>query len=357
MTRFENDYLEGCFPEILERLSTSNMEQTPGYGNDPHCETAKNMIRNLCGDPEASVHFLVGGTQTNKIVIGSILKPFQGVISADSGHINVHETGAIEQSGHKVLAIPATDGKISADAIGRMMEEHESDPAREHTVQPALVYISFPTELGTIYSKAELTAIHECCKRYDIPLFIDGARLGYGLAAEGCDLTIKDIAALADVFYIGGTKQGALFGEAVVFPNPHSSDSVRTTIESADKDFRYHLKQNGGMLAKGRALGIQFETLLGSDLYFNAARKADSLALRIRDAFVAKGREMFVDSPTNQQFAILADGDIERLQNLGFGFEITRHLGNGRTAVRFCTSWATTEESVAALENAIGALL
>lgn len=339
--QFQCDYNEGAHPRILQALTDTNLVQTPGYGEDCYCDEAKAIIRDICGQPEADVHFLVGGTQTNATVISSILKPYQGVLCASSGHINVHETGAIEHSGHKVLSLPATDGKISGQQICAAMSSHLAEDGPEHMVQPGMVYISFPTEIGTIYSKEELTAIRQACDRYGIPLFIDGARLGYGLMSVACDLTIKDIAAIADVFYIGGTKQGALFGEAVVICR-----------EDLKKDFRYYIKQGGGMLAKGRLLGIQFMELLRDGLYFTLAAKADSQAMRIRDAFKSKGYSFLVDSPTNQQFPILSKDDVRRLEN-DFVFSIWQMTDSSHIAVRFCTSWATQDSSVDRLIDSI----
>ena len=289
MIQFQCDYSEGAHPRIIERLSTTNMEQTVGYGEDHYCEEARGLIRTACGREDADVHFLVGGTQTNTTVISSILRPYQGVVCADTGHINVHETGAIEHGGHKVLAIPSENGKLSASSLASFIDGHFSEDGPEHTVQPGMVYISFTTESGTIYSRAELMELKDVCSSRSLPLFIDGARLGYGLASEGCDVTLKDIAATADVFYIGGTKQGALFGEAVVI-----------TDSRLKKDFRYCIKQNGGMLAKGRLLGIQFMTLFEDDLYLRLSRHAVTQALRIRDAFRKKGIDFLEESPSNQ---------------------------------------------------------
>lgn len=337
MISFDSDYLEGCLPEILEAFQKTNYEQTPGYGEDDFCAEARELVKKACEAPEADVHFLVGGTQTNATVIASLLKPYQGVICADTGHINVHETGAVEHTGHKVLAIPNTDGKISAAQIREVLDAHYSDPCAEHTVQPAMVYISFPTELGTIYSKEEMRAISKVCRVAGIPLFVDGARLGYGLASPGCDLTLPDIASLADVFYIGGTKQGALFGECIVFRNSLLS-----------KDFRYSIKQNGGMLAKGRLLGIQFAELFRDGLYFRAAKHAVELAQLLKSSLKEKGYSFLVDSPSNQQFPVLKNDDVARLHEL-FGFEDWTKIDGEHTAVRFCTSWATTREAVDAL--------
>lgn len=344
MYRFESDYLEGCHPSILEKLQKSNFEQCLGYGEDPHCERAAEMIRCACSCPEAKVHFLVGGTQTNATVISSILRPYQGVLCSDAGHIAVHETGAIEHSGHKVLTLPASEGKISAAQIDSAVKAHYDDFSREHMVQPAMVYISFPTEYGTIYSKEELMDIKSVCSKWELPLFIDGARLGYGLESSDCRLLLKDIAAIADVFYIGGTKQGALFGEAAVFPN----------IKLAN-EFRYNIKQNGGMLAKGRLLGIQFEALFEDGLYFRLARKADRQAEELTAAFQAKGIEMLVKGSTNQIFPVLTHSQIAMLSE-NFGFEKWQSVDDEHDAVRFCTSWATTDEAIAELKAAISQL-
>ena len=341
MIQFQCDYNEGAHPRILERLVETNFEQTVGYGEDHYCSAAAELIKKTCGRGDAAVHFLVGGTQTNTTVISSILRPHQGVLCVKSGHINVHETGAIEHSGHKVLALEGTDGLLSAESIRCAMEEHLAEDGPEHTVQPGMVYISFSSEVGTIYNLAQLEAISSVCREYGLPLFVDGARMGYGLSSDGCDVTLKDIARLADVFYIGGTKQGALFGEAVVITN-----------DSLKKDFRYFIKQNGGMLAKGRLLGIQFMTLFEDGLYFDLSDHAVSLALRIRDAFAAKGYAFLVKSPSNQQFPILPNDVMERL-SADFKFSVWQKVDDNHTAVRFCTSWATKPEAVDALLAAI----
>ena len=338
---FYSDYLEGAHPAILEALRRSNFEQTPGYGEDAHCAAAASLIRKACGRPEVDVHFLTGGTQTNATVIASILKPYQGVLCADSGHINVHETGAVEHGGHKVLALPAEDGKISAAQVREAIEGHRADANHEHMVMPGAVYISFPTELGTLYSKEELEDLHSVCSGLGVPLFIDGARLGYGLTSAECGLRLEDIASLADIFYIGGTKQGALFGEAVVICNP-----------SLKADFRYSIKQNGGMLAKGRLLGIQFETLFTDGLYFEIARHANVQAARIRDAAREAGIPLFGGSSTNQVFLTLPDEALPRLDAL-IGFEFWQRYDDSRSVIRICTSWATPDSSV---EILIGAL-
>lgn len=338
---FYSDYLEGAHQRILDVLRATNMEQTPGYGEDRYCDEARALVREACGAPDADIHFLVGGTQTNATVISSVLRPYQGVLCADSGHIAVHETGAVEHGGHKVLPLPATDGKISAGQVREAVSRHRSDPSFEHTVQPGMVYISFPTELGTIYSRCELEDISAACRECSIPLFIDGARLGYGLTCGECELDLKDFARLADVFYIGGTKQGALFGEAVVICN-----------KALKECFRYNIKQNGGMLAKGRLLGIQFAELFRDGLYFDIARNANRQAGRIRAALKEKGYSLYGSSPTNQIFVIVSDA---RMKSLGekIGFEFWEKLEDGNSVIRICTSWCTTDEAVDIL---IGAL-
>lgn len=337
MIRFESDYTEGAHQRILEALVETNMEQTKGYGEDPHCEHARELIKKACGNEKLAVHFLVGGTQTNTTVISSILRPYQGVISAVTGHINCHETGAIEATGHKVLSLASEDGKISANQVRECYEEHWADSSHEHVVQPGMVYISQPTENGTTYDKEELTELYNVCKELELPLFIDGARLGYALAQEDTDLNLKDIAANCDVFYIGGTKVGALFGEAVVISD-----------EAIKKDFRYHIKLRGGMLAKGRLLGIQFETLFTENLYEEISTHAVRLAMRIRDAFEKKGYSFLYDSKTNQQFPILP---VRFLEYLGekYSYNFWSKVDENHHAVRFCTSWATKEENVEAL--------
>jgi len=334
MIRFECDYAEGAHPLILEKLMETNFEQTKGYGEDEHCENARNMIRKLCDCKSADVHFLTGGTQTNRTVISAVLRPHQGVLTAATGHINVHETGAIEASGHKVLALPQREGKITASQVENAVIRHREDPNHEHAVQPGMVYISNPTEYGTIYHRQEFEDLSEVCRRLGLMLFMDGARLGYGLSAAGNDVTMGDISRLCDIFYIGGTKVGALFGEAVVITN-----------DLLKKDFRYFIKQNGGMLAKGRLLGIQFETLMSDGLYFQISAHAVAMALKIRDAFRAAGVKFLYESPTNQQFPILTDKQIEDLSGK-YAFEIWERINADKAAVRFCTSWATQEKDV-----------
>lgn len=344
MYQFQCDYNEGAHPRILDRMVQTNFEQTVGYGEDHYCRMAADLIRKACGAPDADVHFMVGGTQTNATVISSILRPYQGVICAETGHINVHETGAIEHGGHKVLAVEACDGLLSAESVQRVIDMHNSEDGPEHTVQPGMVYISFSSETGTVYSLAQLEAISDVCRRNHLPLFIDGARMGYGLASEGCDVILNDIARLSDVFYIGGTKQGALFGEAVVIVN-----------DALKKDFRYCIKQNGGMLAKGRLLGIQFMTLFEDGLYQELSEHAVRQALRIRDVFESKGFGFLVQSPSNQQFPILPDDVAEALSS-EFMFSVWHKVDESHTAVRFCTSWATRPEAVDALIEAVMSL-
>lgn len=344
MIHFECDYTQGAHPKIIEMLAETNMEQTTGYGEDGHCERARQMILEKCRNKDAYVQFLVGGTQANTTVIAAALRPWQGVISADTGHINVHETGAIEATGHKVIALSNKDGKIAAEQIDACCREHFSAGNAEHMVQPGMVYVSNPTEYGTLYTKTELESIRKVCRKYDLILFVDGARMAYGLGAEENDLTLADYAAISDVFYIGGTKAGALFGEAVVI-----------TDERLKKDFRYMIKRQGGMLAKGRLLGIQYEVLMEDDLYTELGRHANVLAAKIKEAFLKKGYESYMDSVTNQQFFILPLADLEKLgEKYSYSFE--RNTDATHALVRFCTSWATTEEQVNELLLDVAAL-
>lgn len=334
MILFNNDYAEGAHPKVMERLLQTNMEQTVGYGEDAYCEAAREKVRKACQAPDADVHFLVGGTQTNMTVISAALRPHQGAVCVQTGHINVHETGAVEATGHKVLALEGTDGKIKASQVQEMWKEHWADGAHEHIVQPKLVYISHPTELGTLYTKQELTDLRAVCDACGMYLFLDGARLAYGLAAEGTDVTLADIAALTDVFYIGGTKSGALFGECVVIK--------RREIK---EDFRYMIKQKGGMLAKGRLLGVQFDTLFDGDLYMEMGRHADRLAMKLKNGLKEKGYRFYIDSITNQQFVIV---DNEKLQEIEKNFVVNyeKRLDENHMVIRICTSWATKEENV-----------
>ena len=341
MIYFNNDYAEGCHSQVLQRLTETNMVQTPGYGCDSYCAAAADKIRALCGREDLGIHFLGGGTQTNLTVIDGALRPHQGVLCAESGHIHVHETGAVEATGHKVLTLPSDDGKISAEQIRNAVVAHRADEAFEHMVQPKMVYISNPTELGTLYSLKELTNISRLCRDLGLYLFLDGARLGYGLTARDNDVTLKDLARLCDVFYIGGTKVGALFGEAVVISNPALAE-----------DFRYLIKQHGGMLAKGRLLGVQFDALFTDDLYFRIARHANVLADQIRDTLAELNYPLLVPGSTNQIFAVLPDTLLEQLSKQ-FSFSEQQRIDENHRAVRFCTSWATTEAQVQALCDAL----
>lgn len=337
MILFHNDYSEGCHEKILQKMIETNMEQTDGYGCDPYCMSAADKIRKLCKDDSLAIHFLVGGTQTNLTVIDAALKPYQAAIGAVSAHINVHETGAVEATGHKVLGLPSADGKITAQQVDDVIREHRSSDSFEHMVQPKLVYISNPTELGTIYSLKELEALSACCKKNGLYLFLDGARLGYGLSAARNDVTLADLAKLCDVFYIGGTKGGALFGEAVVIRNP-----------AIKEDFRYLIKQHGAMLAKGRLLGLQFDVLMSDNLYFDLGAHADRMADKIRDTLDHLGYSYLVPGVTNQIFPIMPDAVLDELAKT-FTFTLQQRIDSSSCAVRFCTSWATKEENVDAL--------
>lgn len=336
MIRFECDYNNGCHEKVLKALVETNNDRTPGYGNDVYCAEAADIIRKLCNCPEAAVHFIPGGTQANTIAVKACLKHYQGVISPESGHISVHETGAIEAVGHEVLTLKPENGKINAAQVEKYCAAHYADESWDHLTQPGMVYISNPTETGTLYTKAELLALREVCDKYEMPLFVDGARLGYGLASSENDVTMEFLASVCDMFYIGGTKVGALFGEAMVIPN-----------KKYQKDFRYIIKQHGAMFAKGRLMGVQFKALLEDGLYFEIGKKADEQAYRIRDAFKAKGFKMLMDSPTNQQFPIIDRASYDKLKEK-YTFATWEDMGE-EIAVRFCTSWATKDEEVDAL--------
>ena len=341
MIRFNSDYTEGCHPAILERLAATNMEQTPGYGEDAYCAAAAEQIKEACAAPEAAVHFLVGGTQTNVTVISAALRHYQGVITAVTGHINVHETGALESCGHKCLTIETADGKLTAEQIAAYTDAHYADASFEHTVQPKMVYISNPTEIGTIYKKAELEAIYDVCKERGLYLFLDGARLPAALVAEGNDLAPADFANYCDVFYIGGTKNGLLFGEALVITN-----------DSLKPHFRNMIKQRGGMFAKGFLFGTQFKAYFKDDLWLSMARHAVSQAQRIQAAAIEKGYSLYAVSPTNQVFLVLSHAQIERLKQ-DFAFELNGHVDKDHEAARFVCSWATRPEAVDALIAAL----
>ena len=338
MLSFENDYSQGAHERILERLIETNREAASGYGTDPYTARAKEKIRQACGCPDAQVHFLVGGTQTNQNVIDAMLEGYEGVVAAETGHVSQHEAGAIEYSGHKVLTISQKDGKIQAEELQNYLAAFFADENHEHMVFPGMVYISHPTEYGTLYSKNELEAVASVCKQYDIPLYLDGARLGYALASYETDVTLKDIARLCDVFYIGGTKVGALFGEAIVFTN-----------ERAPKHFLTQIKQHGALLAKGKVLGIQFDTLFTDDLYLNISRYAIDCAEEMKCIFEEKGYSFYLKSPTNQQFIILENSKMEILKEK-VKFSFWEPYDEKNTVVRFATSWATTKEDLQALK-------
>lgn len=336
MQHFDSDYMEGMHPAILEALVRTNMQKTTGYGLDEYCVAAREAIRKACAAPDAEVHFLVGGTQTNSTVIRALLRPHEGVVAAATGHIAVHESGAIEAGGHKVLTLPHKEGKISAAQVNEYLEWFYADESFEHMVFPAMVYLSLPTEYGTLYSLAELEAMAEVCRKWNLKLFVDGARLGYGLAAAECDVTLADLARLCDAFYIGGTKCGAMFGEAVVMRKglvPH---------------FFTIVKQQGALLAKGRMLGIQFLTLFTDNLYLDIARHAVEQAARLKRAFIERGYELYFDSPTNQVFVTLNDEQEKRLR-AATTFTEWERLPDDRLVVRLATSWGTRPEDVEAL--------
>ena len=341
MIRFECDYSEGAHPKVLARLMETNLEQTQTYGEDEYCLDAAQRIKEICLCPEAEVHFFTGGTQTNLTLISAALRPHQGVISADIGHINVHESGAVEATGHKVLHLAGQNGKLTAAQIQKACVDHFGDVTHEHMVQPGLVYISNPTEIGSLYSRSELTAIRAACSQNHLYLYMDGARLGYALCARGNDVDLPAIAELCDAFYIGGTKNGALFGEALVICR-----------EELKADFRYIMKQKGALLAKGRLLGLQFQALFEDDLYFEIARYANAMAMLIKEACERKGFNFLISSCTNQQFPILPVKLLEKLSE-DFTYSFWQKIDDSHSAVRFCTSWATTEAQVRQLTERI----
>ena len=345
MIRFNSDYLEGAHPRIMARLMETNLVQTPGYGEDEYCDSARQIIRGLCDAPEADVQFLVGGTQTNATVLAAALLPYQGVISPDTGHIAVHESGAIESSGHKVITVPNIEGRLTAGQVDELCRLHFSDESHEHMVMPGAVYISNPTEIGTLYDREELAALRGVCDKWNLILFLDGARLGYGLASPENDLDLPFLARACDVFTIGGTKQGLLFGEALVIRN-----------EGLSRNFRYMIKQKGGMLAKGRLLGLQFEEALRDGLYMELSRRAIGLAMKLRTALHEMGVPFMVESPTNQQFPVLPDSLLEKLREK-YSFGTIQKMEESHTCVRFCTSWATEESAVDQLIEDLRALL
>ena len=343
---FESDYNNGCLPEILRRLSETNDEKSSGYGFDPYTERAKDRIRKACDMTEAEVHFLVGGTQTNATAIDSLLQGCEGVLSVDTGHIYVHESGAVEAFGHKVLVLPdIAGGKMAASQINDYMRKFLADETYPHMVQPGMVYITLPTELGALYSRKELAEIYTVCQQYGLRLYVDGARLGYGLMAEGNDINLPFLAHHCDVFYIGGTKVGALLGEALVYTNTRAPKYIFTII-----------KRHGALLAKGRVLGLQFDTLFTDDLYFRVSRHAIDMAQALRKVFAKHCLSLGIDSPTNQQFVILSKEQKQRLAE-EIAFEIWEPLPNDHLLCRFVTCWATTEADIAALDEALAHIL
>lgn len=334
MIHFDTDYMEGAHPSIIERLIETNLNKTVGYGNDEYTLEARNLIREACGTPNALVQFLIGGTQTNATVIDALLRRHEGVLASEYAHINVHESGAIEHSGHKILVLPSNEGKVDANDVDDYINKFYSDDTYEHMVAPGMLYITQPTEYGTIYKISELEALSGVCKKHNIPLYIDGARLGYALASAAADFTLKDVARLCDVFYIGGTKVGALFGEAVVAKDPKTLPHFLSLV-----------KQHGALLSKGRLQGLQFATLFSNNLYISIAKHAVDLAMKLRNAFMDKGYKMAIDSPTNQQFVVLPNDVLDRLLQYAT-FELWGIRGEKETTVRFVTSWATKEEDV-----------
>ena len=334
---FASDYMEGAHPALMRRLAETNLMKSSGYGTDSFSESAREKIRNACDAPEAEVYFLAGGTQANAVVIGAMLRPYQGVLAAETGHVAVHEAGAIEAGGHKVIPLPQRDGKLSAESVRQFMQNYLGDANHDHMVMPGLVYLSQPTEMGTIYSLRELSEIHAACREYGIALYADGARLAYALACPENDVTLPDLAALCDCFYIGGTKCGALFGEAVVFSRPGTVPGFFTIV-----------KQKGALLAKGRIAGVQFETLFTDGLYERIGADAVRIAGRIRNALMEKGYELAFPSPTNQVFPVLTEEQYRRLSEK-VEMSFWERTPDGRTVVRLATSWATREEEADAL--------
>ena len=330
MLNFRNDYSEGAHPAVLQALTETNLVKTPGYGTDEFCAQAADTIRTLCRAPEAQVHFLTGGTQVNKTVIGALLRPWEGVIAADSGHICVHETGAVENNGHKILTCPAPAGKVTPEMVESVLASHTS----EHMVLPRLVYISNTTEIGTVYCRAELEALRRTCDRHGLLLYCDGARLGSAMTVENADTTFAEYASLCHAFTIGGTKNGLLFGEALVFPQPELCPL-----------FRHAMKQQGAILAKGRLLGVQFQAVLQDDLYLSLARHANEMAALLREGLVRLGYPLAAESPSNQLFPILSRAQAAELEKV-CAFEVQAPWDSDRLCIRFVTSWATTSEEV-----------
>ena len=337
MLHFDSDYMEGAHPAIIERLASTNLEQTSGYGTDPYCASARDRIRAACNAPEAEVFFLVGGTQANACILDQLLRPWEGVISAETGHINGHEAGAVEACGHKILQLPDHDGKLDPAEVEAYHAAWRENESWNHVAAPGVVYISHPTESGSLYTLAELEELSAICRSHGMRLFLDGARLGYGLAAPASDVTLPDIARLVDAFYIGGTKVGALCGEAAVFPRPQLAEHFFTMM-----------KRRGAVLAKGRLLGLQFDTLFEDDRYLSIGKHAVELAHRLADGFTAAGYQLAWESPTNQQFVLMSEAQRDRLREHAT-FETWERLDADTLVMRFVCSWATREEDVDAL--------
>ena len=343
MTYFTSDYVNGAAPEVLNHLLETNSKNLTGYGSDDYCEIAISKIKKACNKPDADVYFLTGGTQTNQIVISTVLKPFEGVIAAKTGHVSGHEAGAIEFSGHKVLQISHKDGKLSDNSIENLIKDFYNDRNHEHMVFPGMVYISLPTEYGTLYSKNELQNIYQICQKYNIFLYIDGARLGYALASPQNDLSLSDIANLCDAFYIGGTKVGALCGEALIF--------TKNRFETP-AHFITQIKQHGALLAKGRLLGVQFDALFTDNLYYKIGEHGILMAEKLKSIFKTKGFRFYLESPTNQQFIILENSKMEELSKT-IAFSFWEKYDENHTVVRFATSWSTTQQDLEELEKAL----
>lgn len=342
MLRFDSDYMETAHPKILEKLVEINFDKNTSYGFDSYSESAREKIRKACGCPDALVHFLAGGTQTNKVAIDALAESYEAVVCASTGHIATHETGAIEACGHKVITLEGEYGKLLPEALGKYMKDFYSDENHEHAAQPGLVYISFPTEYGTVYSKDELMQLRKICDEYSLRLYVDGARLGYGLAARGCDVTLRDLAGLTDAFYIGGTKVGAMIGEALVVPKP---DSVKKLF--------VQVKRHGALLAKGWVAGVQFDTLFSDNLYFDISKNAVDNAMYLRDGLCALGYELYLDSPTNQQFIVIENEKLEKIKDK-VGYSFWENIDGEHTVIRFATSWATEKSQVDELLTLLG---
>ncbi len=341
MVSFESDYIAGAHPDILRRLAETNLESLPGYGTDHYSESAKQKIRDCIGLPEAEIFFLAGGTQANAVVIAAVLADYEGVIAAETGHISSHEAGAIEYTGHEVLTLPQKEGKIVPADLEAFLAGFFADANHEHMTFPGMVYLSHPTEYGTLYTREELSLISALCRKYGLSLFLDGARLGYGLMSPETDVSLRDIANLCDIFYIGGTKVGALCGEAVVF-----------TRGNMPKHFLTSVKRRGALLAKGRLTGVQFDALFTDNLYFRISRHAIEMAEKLKEVLRRHGLPFYIQSPTNQQFVVLENGQMERLAKK-VAFSFWEKTDDAHTVVRFATGWSTTEEDLRALDAAL----